>query len=192
MMKNNNFFATVGLQDLCKVVLLFLLFIIFLGVDASTFKMLYNVITSGKSQWLPTAHMLACSNIRQGIVTESSKNILITKPDVTGWSICLAKDKRFPAVLSVNITYDRPYAICYPRIEGKNSFIRIYETSGAFRSLAKITSYKQGWSDIGQQYRLDLDLLEHAPQDSEFGANLSFVLFGPDSQLWIKDGNVFF
>lgn len=78
--------------------------------------------------------------------------------------------------------------IFYPRLSGAQSEVRVIALeNGGEREIFAARGVKDTWTPVGMQFRIPADLLGTAPELS-----LEIRLSGPSSQLWIKQGAVFF
>ena len=145
--------------------------------------------------WTPrAAGLLECSNVTQGPGKSGPENIEDQQQEgVSDWKTFTTADKSREGSFRVRVKRDRAFVMFYPRVNGGDSGVEVFEISGTDRrKLFDLKGQDGIWSPIGQRYEINLGctMVGFAPEEED--VELEFVLKGPWAQIWHKAEAVFF
>lgn len=131
--------------------------------------------------------LLSCSNVEQRILSGLDQMEDIPA-SVEGWRIYRPKGES--ARILVSVAKDRNEVVFYPRLEGEGAAINVFESLN--RRLVMLSGKAKQWTPIGEQYSVCLYCMRNGWARNVFPVTLEIVLDGKWTELWHKDGKIFF
>lgn len=134
-----------------------------------------------------------CSNVRQSVDLGASTNIRDSASESEGWRVYTADDPSRPGILQVTVIKDRSDLVFYPRLQGQDAFISVdTPENNTVNRLFLLKSAGESWTPISRQYNLNLFCADHGWLKKFFPLRLTVILNGRSSQLWHRNGQIFF
>lgn len=136
----------------------------------------------------------SCSDVFQAIVPESSINVVSRPSEVEGWDCYVPADPAKPGWLAVRLRKDRDSMVFFPRLAGRGSSISVLaeDTAQQRRAIFRLTGKSAAWTPVSGQYALDLRCVRYGRVDAEFETVVLLRLSGSSTQIWHKNGVIFF
>ena len=136
---------------------------------------------------------LSCSNVRQTIDMSKSTNIRDNASDNNGWNFYSIDDPSRSGVLSIIVIKDRDKLIFYPRLQGNDASITIESPeNNTLNRLFSLKSNSDTWTPISRQYYVNIYCVDHGWLKKFFPVQLNIVLKERSSQIWHRNGQIFF
>jgi len=132
--------------------------------------------------------LLSCSNVAQRILSGLDQ-VEDIPASVEGWRVYRPKGDY--ARILVSVEKDREALVFYPRLEGEGASIFVFETPWKKR-LVMLEGKERQWTPIGEQYSICLYCTDNGWARNVFPVSLEIVLDGKWTELWHKDGKIFF
>ncbi|MFU2207809.1 hypothetical protein [Solidesulfovibrio sp. C21] len=155
-------------------------------------SVLCTLIAPFRSQTTGKIRFLSCSNVLQTVTLPDAAAVRDMPEPGTPWSFFTsAADRR--TEVRVTVKKDRDTVIFYPRVSGKDSAVTVYAEDGPYRRrLFALHGTDGKWTEMGQQFILDLRCAPYGYSPKEFDEHFLIVLTGKWSQLWHLGPAVFF
>jgi len=136
---------------------------------------------------------LSCSNVRQSVVLNRSVNIRDNMSEQEGWRFYSIDDPSQEGILVIEVIKDRNKFVFYPRLQGKAASIAVVTAeNNTMNQLFMLKSRGNDWTPISRQYHVNTYCADHGWLNKQFPLHLTIVLTGQTSQIWHRDGKVFF
>jgi len=135
-----------------------------------------------------------CSDVSQAVLPESSVNVVSRPSEVEGWDCYVPADPEKPAWLAVRLRKDRDSVVFFPRLSGRGDSISVLaeDTARQRRTIFRLTGKSPGWTPVSAQYALDLRCVRYGRSAAEFETVVLLRLSGKSTQIWHKNGVIFF
>lgn len=144
--------------------------------------------------WPPSVSgFFSCSNVVQAVKTDYSRNMDVGPEEgQPGFQVYRPRDGAQPAVFRMTVKRDRQFMFFFPRLQGDDSRIEVYEVADEFKRKLITVRGDKLWSPIGRRYELNLGCVEHGLNSEAYDVVLEFVLVGRWTQIWAKDLAILF
>lgn len=135
-----------------------------------------------------------CSDVSQAVLPESSVNVVSRPSDVDGWDCYVPADPGKPGWLAVRLRKDRDAVMFFPRLAGQGSSISVLaeDTAQQRRTIFRLTGKSAAWTPVSAQYALDLRCVRYGRASADFETVVLLRLSGGSTQIWHKNGVIFF
>lgn len=136
----------------------------------------------------------ACSDVFQVVLPESSVNVVSRPSEVEGWDCYGPADPQKPGWLAVRLRKDRDAVIFFPRLAGRENSISVLteDTAQQRRAIFRLAGKSAAWTPVSAQYALDLRCVRYGRASTEFETVVLLRLSGSSTQIWHKNGVIFF
>ncbi len=136
----------------------------------------------------------ACSDVAQTILPEASSNVASKPSEIEGWDCYGPADPSKPAWLAVRVLKDRDNVVFFPRLAGAKSSVTVLaeDTAQQRRTIFRLTGKGPAWTPLSAQFALDLRCVRYGRSSKDFETVLLLQLSGGSTQIWHKNGTIFF